>query len=87
MKIDLSRFLTRNNRLVNLHLFKTFDTSESNVLKVDVTTTGRSGWVASTFKMKQLKGVSIHKLLQSNLKYQSKFKTERRKLGEWEYFT
>lgn len=41
---------------------------ESNVLKVDVTEVDKSGGVASAFKMKQLKGVSIYNIIQSNLK-------------------
>lgn len=64
MKIDKGKYLIQNYRLGNLHLFKTF-ASESNVLKVDVTEVDKSCGVVSTFKMKQLKGVSIHKLLQS----------------------
>jgi hypothetical protein len=40
--------------------------SASNVLKVDVTEVEKCGGVASAFKMKQLKGVSIHNLLNHN---------------------
>jgi hypothetical protein len=56
-------------------------------LKGNGTEVAEAVGVPLAFKMEQLKGVSIHNLLQSNPKHQSKFRTERRKLGEWEYFT
>jgi hypothetical protein len=48
----------------NLHLFKTFYCLKKNVFEVDVTEVVGADGVASTLKMKQLKGVSLHKLAQ-----------------------